>query len=61
MNALLAKVRPQIFLSIICATTFSVFAIYIGHKMVATEVVVGVITGIFGFLAGVSLKILENE
>jgi len=37
------------------------FAIYIGFKMEATEVVTAVIGGIFGFLGGVSLKVLENE
>jgi len=53
--------RPQIFLAIVCATLFSVIAIYIGWKMEATEIVTAVIGGIFGFLGGVSLKVLENE
>jgi len=55
------KIRPQIFLAVLCATIFSMFAIYIGFKMEATEVVTAVIGGIFGFLGGVSLKVLENE
>lgn len=55
------KIRPQIFLAILCGTVFSVFALYIGAKMDAVEVVTGVIGGIFGFLGGVSLKVLENE
>jgi hypothetical protein len=53
--------RPQIFLAIVCATLFSVIAIYVGWKMEATEIVTAVIGGIFGFLGGVSLKVLENE
>jgi len=55
------KIRPQIFLAIICATVFSSLALYIGMKMGATEIVTAVIGGIFGFLGGVSLKVLENE
>jgi hypothetical protein len=61
MNAFMAKVRPQIFLAIVCGTLFSCLGIYIGYKMEATEVVTGIIGGIFGFLGGVSLKVLENE
>jgi len=57
----LGKVRPQILVAIICATIFSVAALYIGMKMEATEIVTAVIGGIFGFLGGVSLKVLENE
>ena len=48
--------RPQIFFAILCATVFSVIAIYIGWKMEATEIVTAVIGGIFGFLGGVSLE-----
>ena len=53
--------RPQISLAIICATLFSGLAIYIGYWMEATAIVTAVIGGIFGFLGGVSLKVLENE
>ena len=53
--------RPQIFFAILCATVFSVIAIYIGWKMEATEIVTAVIGGLFGFLGGVSLKVLETE
>ncbi len=53
--------RPQIALAIICATVFSLFAIWIGYKMQGTEIITAVIGGIFGFLGGVSLKVLENE
>lgn len=48
-------------MAIICATIFSIFALYMGYKMEATEIVTAVIGGIFGFLGGVSLKVLENE
>jgi len=34
---------------------------YIGLKMEAVEIVTGIIGGLFGFLGGVSLKVLENE
>jgi hypothetical protein len=53
--------RPQIFFAILCATGFSCLAIFIGYKMEATEIVTAVIGGIFGFLGGVSLKVLETE
>jgi uncharacterized membrane protein YccC len=55
------KLRPQIALAIICATGFSLGAIYVGFLMEATEIVTAVVGGIFGFLGGVSLKVLENE
>ena len=55
------KLRPQIALAIICATGFGLGAIYIGFLMEATEIVTAVIGGIFGFLGGVSLEVLENE
>ncbi len=57
----MGKIRPQILVAIICATIFSVFALWIGSQMDATEIVTAVIGGIFGFLGGVSLKVLENE
>jgi len=55
------KIRPQIFTAILCATIFSIVAIWVGYLMGATEVITAVIGGIFGFLGGVSLKVLENE
>jgi len=58
---MIGKLRPQIFLAILCATIFSIFALYTGYKMEATEIVTAVIGAIFGFLGGVSLKVLENE
>tara|TARA_R100000789_G_C2877453_1_gene113404 strand:- start:314 stop:487 length:174 start_codon:yes stop_codon:yes gene_type:complete len=57
----MSNFRPQIALAIICATLFSCLAIWIGWQMEATEIVTAVIGGIFGFLGGVSLKVLENE
>ena len=55
------KIRPQILVAILSATVFSVTALFVGVAMEATEVVTAVIGGIFGFLGGVSLKVLENE
>jgi hypothetical protein len=57
----LARVRPQIFLAIVAATTFSIVGLYVGMEMQATEIVTAIIGGVFGFLGGVSLKVLENE
>ena len=55
------KLRPQIFLSILCATIFSCVGLYVGVALNAVEVVTAIVGGLFGFLAGVSLKVLENE
>ena len=61
MNEVFGKLRPQIFLAIVCATIFSSFALYIGMQMEAVEIVTAIVGGLFGFLGGVSLKVLENE
>jgi len=53
--------RPQIFIAIICATAFSIVALFVGIALDAVEIVTAVIGGLFGFLGGVSLKVLENE
>jgi len=58
---MMGKLRPQIFLAILCGTIFGVFGMWIGMKMGATEVVTAVIGSVFGFLGGVSLKVLEAE
>ena len=58
---MIGKIRPQILAAILCATIFSVFALWIGMEMAATEIVTAVVGGICGFLGGVSLKVLENE
>jgi hypothetical protein len=61
MNQLLARIRPQVFLAIIAATIFSMFGAWLGYKLDAIEVLTALIGGLFGFLGGVSLKVLENE
>jgi len=55
------KLRPQIMAAIICGTVFGIFGMYIGLRMEATEIVTAVIGSVFGFLGGVSLKVLEQE
>ena len=57
----MGKIRPQILIAILCATIFSMFAAWLGYKMGATEILTGLIGGVFGFLGGVSLRIIENE
>jgi uncharacterized membrane protein AbrB (regulator of aidB expression) len=58
---MISKLRPQILVAIVCATVFSMFAAWIGWKMGAIEILTAIIGGVFGFLGGVSLKVLENE
>ena len=58
---MIGKIRPQILVAIICATVVAMFAAYLGYKMGATEILTGLIGAIFGFLGGVSLRIIENE
>ena len=55
------KIRPQVFVAILCATFFSTFASWLAYQMDAVEIMTAIIGGIFGFLGGVSLKVLENE
>ena len=54
-------IRPQIMAAIVCGTVFGIVGMWIGLKMEATEVVTAVIGSVFGFLGGVSLKVLEQE
>jgi len=58
---MIGKIRPQILTAIICATIFSMFATWVGLQMMATEIVTAIIGGVFGFLGGVSLRIIESE
>jgi hypothetical protein len=58
---MVSRLRPQILVAIVCATVFSCFAAWLGYKLGAIEVLTAIIGGVFGFLGGVSLKVLENE
>ena len=58
---MIGKIRPQILVALLCGTVFSVVGLFIGLQMEAVEVVTAIIGGIFGFLGGVRLKVLENE
>ena len=55
------RFRPQILAAIVCGTIFGLFGMWIGMQMGATEVVTAVIGSVFGFLGGVSRKVLEQE
>jgi len=57
----IGKIRPQILAGIISGTVVACLALYIGYWMGAVEVITGVIGSIFGFLVGVSMKILEDK
>jgi len=48
-------------MAIVCGTMFGIFGTWVGMRMEAVEIVTGVIGSVFGFLAGVSFKILEAE
>jgi hypothetical protein len=56
-----SKLRPQIMVAVLCGTLFGGFGMWIGWQMGATEIVTAVIGSVFGFLGGVSLKVLEQE
>ena len=58
---MLGKLRPQIMAAIVWGTVFGIGGMWIGMEMGATEVVTAVIGSVFGFLGGVSLKVLEQE
>jgi len=61
MNIDIGKIRPQILIGILCATVFSCIGLWVGVALEAVEVITAIIGGLFGFLGGVSLKVLENE
>ena len=56
-----SKIRPQILAGIIAGTVVACLSLYIGYWMGAVEIVTAVVGSIFGFLSGVSFKILESE
>ena len=58
---MIGKIRPQILVAIMCATIFSMFTAWLGYMMQATEILTALVGGIFGFLGGVSLRIIESE
>ena len=58
---MIGKLRPQIFLAILCGTIFGIVGMWIGMEMGATEVVTAIVGSVFGFLGCVSLKVLEAE
>ena len=60
-ETMMGRFRPQIALGIICATIFSCLGLWIGLQLEAIEIITAIIGGLFGFLGGVSLKVLENE
>ena len=55
------RFRPQIMASILCGTAIAGFAMWVGMKMDAVEIVTASAGAVFGFLGGVSLKVLEQE
>ena len=61
MATVIGKLRPQIMASILAGTIVACVALFIGYWMGAVEIVTAVVGSIFGFLAGVSFKILESE
>ena len=58
---MIAKIRPQILIAILCATVFSMFSAYLAFLMDAVEVMTAIIGGVFGMLGGVSLRIIDQS
>jgi hypothetical protein len=61
MTELLAKIRPQVFLSIVCGTVVAITISVIAWQLQSIEIITGVAGSVFGFLAGISSKLLEAE
>lgn len=61
MQVLLSKVRPQVFLSILCGTVIAVVISLIALKLQSIETLTAVVGAGFGYLAGISSKLLEAE
>jgi len=58
---MIGKFRPQVLTAILCATVFGCFAAWLGFKMGAIEILTALVGSLFGFLSGVSLRIIEHE
>ena len=58
---MIGKIRPQILCSIVAASVCSMVFGYFGYRMAATEILTALIGGLFGFLGGVSLRIIDRE
>jgi hypothetical protein len=61
MKILLSKVRPQVFLAIVCGTVVAIIISVIAWQLESIEIITGVAGSVFGFLAGISSKLLEGE
>ena len=61
MKILLSKVRPQVFLAIVCGTVVAITISVIAWQLESIEIITGVAGSVFGFLAGISSKLLEAE
>jgi hypothetical protein len=61
MNELLSKIRPQVFLSISCGTLIAITISIMAWQLGSIEILTGVVGSVFGFLAGISSKLLEAE
>jgi hypothetical protein len=61
MNVLLSKIRPQVFLSISCGTLIAITISFMAWQLGSIEILTGVVGSVFGFLAGISSKLLEAE
>ena len=57
----MGKVRPQVLAAIICGSLVAIFGMWVGMQMGAVEIVAAIVGSVFGFLGGVSMKILEAE
>jgi len=57
---MMGKFRPQIMAAIVLGTVFGGFGMWVGLQMDAIEIVTAIIGSVFGFLGGVSLKVLES-
>ena len=61
MQVLLSKGSPQVFLSILCGTIIAIVISFIALKLQSIEIITAVVGAGFGFLAGISSKLLEAE
>ena len=55
------KFRPQILAAIVAATIVASISLWVSWSLQAIEISTAVIGAMFGYLAGVSQKVLESE
>ena len=61
MSDLMAKIRPQILLALLCVTIIAGIGMWVGYKMTADQIITAALAGSFGVIGALGMKILEDK